>query len=164
MAPSGGFGGPPGGAMGSAFSGAMGAPGAAGMPSVRNPLMTLLIPMGIIVGGAIVGAILGMIASFLSLVGTLIILGGVGFMFYSIYTMLTELKEVTKDPEFNWWYVLIPYFGLYFMWIKVPEQVTKAKQMAGSRNPQAAGLVMYLFLSYYALAKDLNEVWDPTAA
>ena len=37
----------------------------------------------------------------------------------------------------------------------------EAKQMAGSRNPQASGLVLYLFLYYYALSKDLNEVWSP---
>jgi hypothetical protein len=80
---------------------------------------------------------------------------------YQLWTMLNELQQYTKDENFKPFYMFIPVLGLYFMLIKVPEQVTKAKQMAGSRNPQAAGLVMYLFLIYYALAKDLNEVWDP---
>ena len=69
------------------------------------------------------------------------------------------------EPGFSSWTVaFIPLLGLYFMLIKVPEQVAKAKQMAGSRNPQPASIVMYIFLSYYALAKDLNEVWDPQSS
>ena len=78
-----------------------------------------------------------------------------------LWTMLNELQQYTKDENFKPFYMFIPLLGLYFMLIKVPEQVAKAKQMAGSRNPLPANIVMYIFLSYYALAKDLNEVWDP---
>jgi hypothetical protein len=59
--------------------------------------------------------------------------------------------------------MFIPLLNYYFLWVKVPEQVTKAKQMAGSRNPQSAGIVFYIFLPLYALSKDLNEVWDPNS-
>jgi len=66
-----------------------------------------------------------------------------------------------EAENFKPWHMFIPLLGIYFLWVKVPEQVGKAKQMAGSRNPQASGIVLYIFLSYYALAKDLNEVWSP---
>ena len=79
-----------------------------------------------------------------------------------MWSMLNELQQFTRDDEFKPWYMFIPVLSIYFLWIKVPEQVTKAKQMAGSRNPMAQGIVLYIFLPYYALAKDLNEVWDPT--
>jgi hypothetical protein len=78
--------------------------------------------------------------------------------FFQMWSMLGELQQYTRDDSFKPWYMLVPLLNYYFMWIKVPEQVAKAKQMAGSRNPQAAGIVMYIFL-----AKDLNEVWDPNA-
>jgi len=83
---------------------------------------------------------------------------------FQLWTMLNELQQYTKDENFKPFYMFIPLLGLYFMLIKVPEQVAKAKQMAGSRNPQPANIVMYIFLSYYALAKDLNEVWDPQSS
>jgi hypothetical protein len=47
------------------------------------------------------------------------------------------------------------------MILKLPDIVTRAKQTAGSRNPQSAPLVLYIFLFPFALAKDLNQVWDP---
>jgi hypothetical protein len=160
MSPSGGFGGPPGGAMGSAFGGAMGAPSAGGMPSIRNPLMTLLIPAGITVGGYVLGIVLGLIFGPLAYLVMLIALGGIVFGFISVYKMLGELKEVTKDPEFNWWFILIPYFNYYWIAVKVPEQVTRAKQMVRAQQP-ARGAVVYFFLLPYALAADLNEIAKP---
>ncbi|AKT39894.1 uncharacterized protein CMC5_040450 [Chondromyces crocatus] len=82
---------------------------------------------------------------------------------YQMWTMLNELQQYTRDEEFKPWYMFVPLLNYYFLWVKVPEQVTRAKQMAGSRNPQAAGIVLYIFLPMYVLAKDLNEVWDPNA-
>ncbi len=35
--------------------------------------------------------------------------------------------------------------------------------MAGSRVPQSLGFPLYLLFNY-ALAKDLNQVWDPNLA
>jgi hypothetical protein len=149
----GGYGGPggsygaPGGAQMSApgqFGGSqMGAPGQFGGPGgpmmggspkgeVRNPVTTLILCMVCCL-----------------------------YAIYQMWTMLNELQAYTRDEEFKPWYMFIPLLNYYFLWIKVPEQVTKAKQMAGSRNPQSQGIVLYIFLSPYALAKDLNEVWDP---
>lgn len=139
----GGFGGPP---------GAMAAPGQFGMQQggfggggggmagggakgqVRNPVMTLVISM--------VCCLYGL---------------------WQMWSMLGELKAYTNDQEFKPWMMFIPLLGMYFLWVKVPEQVGKAKQMAGSRNPPN-GFILYFLIPYFALAKDLNEVWDPTAA
>jgi hypothetical protein len=85
------------------------------------------------------------------------------YAIWQMWAMLNELQQYTRDDEFKPWYMFIPLLNYYFLWVKVPEQVTKAKQMAGSRNPQASGIVLYIFLAPYALAKDLNEVWDPNA-
>ncbi len=58
--------------------------------------------------------------------------------------------------------MFIPLLGIYFMVVKVPEQVARAKQMAGSRNPQPGNIALYILIPQFALAKDLNEIWDPT--
>ncbi len=88
---------------------------------------------------------------------------GFGWLFY-MWTMLNELQQFTKDDDFKPWFIIIPFLNYYFLWVKVPEQVAKAKQMAGSRNPQPAGFFLYFLLAPYALAKDLNQVWDPNLA
>ena len=136
--------------------------GGAGMamgakPKIRNPLMTILLPYGLMFGGQVLGSILAMISPYLAIVGSLCALAGsVLFLVYT-YQMLQELKAATQDESFNWWFILIPCFNYYFMWIKVPEQVGKAKQMARSPVP-ARGIVVYVFLFLYALAADLNDV------
>lgn len=84
------------------------------------------------------------------------------FGLYQSWMMLNELQQYTRDENFKPFYMFIPVLGIYFMLVKVPEQVARAKQMAGSRSQQPANIVLYLFLAQYALAKDLNEVWDPT--
>jgi hypothetical protein len=43
------------------------------------------------------------------------------------------------------------------MWILIPGQVQKAKQMAGVQQP-ARGIVFYIFLFLYAFASDLNDL------
>ncbi len=95
-----------------------------------------------------------------ALLGTLFCCG----MYHLIggYGMLNELKQYTKDESLQPWHMFIPVLNL-LMILKLPDIVTRAKQMAGSRNPQSAGLVMYLFLMPFALAKDLNQVWDPNS-
>ena len=80
---------------------------------------------------------------------------------FQSWTMLTELQQFTRDEEFKPFYMFIPFLGMYFMWIKVPEQVARAKQMAGSRNPQPSSIALYILIPQFALAKDLNEIWDP---
>jgi hypothetical protein len=86
------------------------------------------------------------------------------YAIYSMWTMLNELQQYTKDPDFKPWFMFIPFLNYYFLWVKVPEQMAKAKQMAGSRNPQPQGFIFYFLLSPYALAKDLNQVYDPNLA
>lgn len=95
-----------------------------------------------------------------ALLGTLFCCGL--YHIFGGYGMLTELKEYTKDESLQPWHMFIPILNL-LMLLKLPDIVSRAKQMAGSRNPQSAGLVMYLFLFPFALAKDLNQVWDPNS-
>lgn len=83
------------------------------------------------------------------------------YALFALWSMLSELQNYTNDEDFQPWHIFVPILGIYFLWVKVPEQINKAKQMAGSRNPQNAGIVLYIFIPYFALAKDLNEVWDP---
>ena len=96
----------------------------------------------------------------MALAGTLMCCG----MYHILggYGMLNELKQYTKDESLQPWHMFIPVLNL-LMILKLPDIVTRAKQMAGSRNPQSAGLVLYLFLFPFALAKDLNQVWDPNS-
>ena len=85
------------------------------------------------------------------------------YAIYAMWTMLNELQAYTEDQEFQPWMMFVPLLGIYFLLVKVPEQMAKAKQMAGSRNSAPAGIVLYFLVPGYALAKDLNEVWDPNA-
>lgn len=93
-----------------------------------------------------------------ALLGTLFCCGM--YHLFGGYGMLNELKAYTRDEQLQSWHLFIPVLNL-LMILKLPEIVTRAKQMAGSRNPQSASLVMYLFLFPWALAKDLNQIWDP---
>ena len=84
--------------------------------------------------------------------------------FYGLFQlmgMMQELRNYLKKDEIVPWHVLVPYWNLYVIVVKLPKWVAEAKQRAGSTNPNAMGFVMYLFIPYYALAADLNEVWNP---
>jgi hypothetical protein len=145
-------------AMGMVQAG-MGAPmGPVGArPQRRNPIMTLLLPIGLQVLGNILAPILGSIEPMLAIVGSLVgMVGGIlGLVF--LIKMLLELKNFTGDPDFNWWFIFIPCLNIYFLWVKVPEQVTKAKQMAGVQAPTRS-IIAYIFVGLYALAADLNDI------
>lgn len=164
-APPQGFGGPPpggfGGMMQAGGQGAMGAFNAAmdpsAKPKVRNPLMTLLVPYGLIVLGNILAGVLGAIEPSLAIVGSLVNLAGAVLYLVYAWGMLNELKRASNDPSFAPWMMLIPCFNIYFLAIKVPEQMTKAKQMARAQTP-TRGIVLYFFLFLYACAADLNDV------
>jgi len=152
----GGYGAPPGGAYGGmpGPGGPMAAPGQFGGGMAP---MGMGGPMGMAGGGGPKGQTRNPVTTLiLSMVCCV-------YLIIAMWGMLNELQQYTRDEEFKPWYMFIPLLNYYFLWIKVPEQVTKAKQMAGSRNPQASGIVMYIFLGPYALAKDLNEVWDPSS-
>jgi hypothetical protein len=162
-APGGGFGAPQGfGGAGAAMAGVgnpMGPMTAGAKPSVRNPIMVLVIPIALVIVGSILSAVLGMIMGLLALVGSLVSLGGAVYGLIQAISMLRELGNYTQDSEFNWWWIFIPCLGIYFALMKVPEQVTKAKQKAGIEQMKPTrGLVLYLFLWPYALASDLNDI------
>ncbi|MBX3192163.1 MAG: hypothetical protein KF819_34560, partial [Labilithrix sp.] len=164
-----GFGQPPGGGFGGAMQagfgqmgqgmGLGGAPGAGGRPTVRNPVMTLLVPFGIIVIGNIVGTVLVTVTEMgiLGLIGTLGMLAGSVIGFLSVIKMTNELKAVTGNAGFAWWPAIIPVYGLYWALIMVPAEMNKAKQMRGIQTP-ARGLVAYWFVFLYAFAADLNDI------
>jgi hypothetical protein len=78
----------------------------------------------------------------------------------SLLSMLDELKQYTGKEEITPWHILIPYYNLYLILVKVPKWVGEAKQKAGARNGPA-NIILYFFISPFALAADLNEVWNP---
>jgi hypothetical protein len=43
------------------------------------------------------------------------------------------------------------------MWVLVPNEVAKAKQMVGAQAP-TRNIVLYIFFWLYALAADLNDI------
>ncbi|MEI7895020.1 MAG: hypothetical protein WCI05_18135, partial [Myxococcales bacterium] len=131
-------------------------------PNARNAVMTLALPLVIIFGGQILGAILGAVippalALVGSLIGSLIAFAGSVLALVSLIKMANELKAVTQNPAFAWWPILVPVYGLYWLAIVVPQEMARAKQALGVAQP-ARGLVVYLFLSLYAFASDLNDI------
>jgi hypothetical protein len=110
--------------------------GGAGGPvgQTRNPVMVLLISM-------------------------------ICFIYYllSMFKMVEELQNYTGGGPnaFPGWHLLIPYYNLYLMFVKMPKWVTEAKTKAGCSNPNSMGGFMYFLIAPYALAADLNQVWNP---
>ena len=145
--------------MGGAMAGMQGAPG--GAVKTRNPMMVFGLSFGLVVLGNILGSILAQIAGFLALVGTLVSLVGAVFYVMYLYQMLNELKNFTKNANFNWWFFLIPCFNIYFFGFMVPPEVQRAKQMAGSANQTTKHMLLYMFFPTFALPSDLNDVANP---
>lgn len=144
---------------------AMLAPGAR-KPTVRNAVMTLLMPaigyfvaILVLVLGTVIGAAAGSAALALigSMVGGLMMLGVLVFALIGLFKMLAELNGVTQSNTVQWWMMLIPFYSIYVAWIMVPAEVAKAKQMVGSQQPPRS-IVVYIFLWLYALAADLNDI------
>jgi hypothetical protein len=146
--------------MQGAMGQAMGGVGANGpRPTVRNPIMTMMLPIIIVIGGVIVATILGVLDQ-----------GGIGGAIYglaliaamviglmSVIKMSNELKAASGNPNFAWWPIFIPFYNYYWAWILVPAEMNKAKQMRGLQQP-ARGIVVYLFFFIYAFAADLNDI------
>jgi len=86
------------------------------------------------------------------------------YLLFQMWSMLSELKTYTRDDSFKPWWLFVPFLNYYFLWVVVPAQVRKAKQMAGCSNPEPQNIVLYIFLGPFALATDLNHVWDPGSA
>ncbi|MGH7296949.1 MAG: hypothetical protein ACRELB_18565 [Polyangiaceae bacterium] len=145
---------------------AMGLSAGAGKPKVRNALMTFLMPMILVFGGVILATVMGIVAGAadvpaLALVGSLFyligVLGGGIIGLISAIKMLGEINGVTKSGTLAWWQIFIPIYSYYVMWILVPQEMQKAKQMVGVQQP-ARGIVVYVFLWLYAAAADLNDI------
>jgi hypothetical protein len=151
------------------FAGAaagMGLQAGSGKPRMRNPVMTLLMPVILVFGGGILATIMGIVANAteigaLALIGSLFymigVFGGGILWFISGARMMGELNGVTKSNAVAWWQLLVPMYNYYVMWILVPGEMAKAKQMAGVQQP-ARGIVVYLFFWLYAFAADLNDI------
>lgn len=134
-------------------------------PQRRNALMTFLMPAIILFGGVILGTVLAIILANISpglaIVGTLVSLAGylAGVVMYilSAIKMVNEVKSVTRNAAFPWWPMFIPIYSIYWAWIMVPGEVTKAKQMMGVQAPTRS-IVLYIFLWHFALASDVNDM------
>lgn len=83
------------------------------------------------------------------------------YAIYSMWTMINELKNYLNKPEIQAWHLFVPILNIILLWVNVPKWVGEAKQKAGAANPQPASIIMYILFSPYALADDLNQVWNP---
>jgi hypothetical protein len=127
----GGYGGPP--APYGAPGGAMVAAPAGGrgpIGTTRNPVMVLVIGMLCFV-----------------------------YAFIQIWQMVNELKAFRGKDDINPIFFFIPILNIIQIW-NLPPKILEAKQMAGVPNPEVVHPVLYLFLSPYFLAVDLNEIWQ----
>jgi hypothetical protein len=139
--------------------------GAAVQPTRRNALMWWLVPFALIAGGGVVGSlltiVLGMISPSLALVGTLLmmlaVLAGAALAILGGIRMVNEVKSVTRNAAFAWWPMFVPIYNMYWMWVLVPQEVAKAKQMLGVQTP-VRSIVLYIFLWHFALASDINDM------
>jgi hypothetical protein len=156
-------------AMQQGFAGAgaaMGLQPGATKPRLRSPVMTLLMPIIIIFGSSIVGTVLATVGAsaditILALIGSAVSglgsLAGMVIGLISVLRMIGEINSVTKSGTLAWWMVFIPLYNYYVMWIMVPNEMQKAKQMVGVQQP-ARGIVVYVFFWLYAAAADLNDI------
>jgi hypothetical protein len=126
-------------------------------PTRRNALMTWLLPGLVIFGGSILSTILGFIYSPLASLSGLFFLAGMVMYLLSAIKMVNELKTVTRNTAFAWWPIIVPIYNYYWLWMLVPNEVKKAKQMMGVQAPPRS-IVLYVFLWHFALASDLNDM------
>jgi zinc-ribbon domain len=127
-------------------------------PSRRNALLTLLLPAAVIFGGVILSVILAFtISPALAPFAALFMLGGGIWYLLLGVQMVNELKAVTRSEELAWWPLIVPVYNIYFMWFVVPQEVGKAKQLIGVRQPPQP-ILLYIFLWHFAFASDLNDM------
>jgi hypothetical protein len=141
--------------------------GPAGRPTIRNALMTFLVPILMMVVApmvfGIIGSILGTalesgaIAAAMSGIGSLVYLAGLVIYLISGIKMIGELRSASGNESIVWWPLIIPLYNIYFMWFMVPGAVAQAKQRFGVQQP-ARNIVLYIFVWLFALASDLNDV------
>ena len=92
-----------------------------------------------------------------ALVGVEADLVGAVLYLVSAIKMTNELKAVTGNAGFAWWPMFIPVYSIYWMWILVPQEIAKAKQMRGVQSGPR-GIIVYIFFFLYAFAADLNDI------
>jgi hypothetical protein len=127
-------------------------------PTRRNALMTMLLPWGIVFGGFVLSVILSIaVGPTLGMLGSLVALGGCVWYLLIAIQMMSELKSVTHNEVLAWWALIVPLYQLYVMWIVVPQEVAKAKQMLGVRT-ETQPILLYVLLWPFALASDLNDM------
>jgi hypothetical protein len=128
-------------------------------PRKRNPIMVLLLPLAVMIGGLVFFGVLAGVLQVpaIFVLGFLSYLAGLGLFFFNTIQMANELKTVTRSPGFAWWPILVPIYGMYWAWILVPQEVAKAKQMLGVQIP-VRSIVLYIFLWPFALASDINDM------
>jgi hypothetical protein len=148
----------PGGMMGG-LVGTLPSSGVTRGPTRRNALMVLLLPFAVIVGGTILCTILTMVtgSAIFSLLQLLFFLGGAGWSVLLTIPMINELKSVTQNQNLVWWPMLVPFYNVYWMWLLIPAEVGKAKQLLGVQQPPRS-IVIYIFLWPFALASDINDM------
>jgi len=78
----------------------------------------------------------------------------------AIIGMFGDLEKAAPESQnkFAWWMLLIPIYGIILALTKLPAWVGDAKKKYNCPNPNPMGVVMYFFLSPFALATDLNEI------
>ena len=121
----------------------------------RNPMMMIGITLGALVGAVVLGLILASMTG-VALLANLLSLAAYAVFAVIMIGMVTELKKISGAEITPWW-VAVPILNLYFLLVKVPEAMAKAKVAAGATNPTKAGW-MYLLVGPYALAADLNDL------
>lgn len=123
----------------------------------RNALLTWLLPALVILAGVVLSVVLAFISPALSMIGSIITLGGLVWSLLLAIVMANELKAITRNVAFSWVPILIPFYGLYWAWILVPQEVAKAKQLRGVQRPPQS-ILLYILLWHFALASDLNDM------
>ena len=125
-------------------------------PTRRNPVSTL-VPFFVLFGASFVLGILARLVPLIGLLQPLISLGCVAWFFVVVIPMVNELKAVTRNPDFAWWPLFIPFYSMYWAWILVPQEVANAKQLLGVQQP-VRPIVLYIFLFPFAMASDINDM------
>ncbi len=139
-------------------------PGGVGRPTIRSALRTQILPYALMFGASILGTIvtviLAMIDPSLAMIGSLfnlLSLAGMVLMYLYLVKMHGELRSVNPQISFPWWWYLVPFLNIYALWILTPQEVQKAKQALGVREPPR-NIVLYIFFPLFAFASDLNDI------
>jgi hypothetical protein len=74
--------------------------------------------------------------------------------------MIGELKAFTGDDSVAQWKILIPILNIIFLFSTLPTAMGKAFQKAGVQGKAPSGGFIYFLVPAYALAGDLNAVWE----